>query len=313
MEGGLGDHLLANRFIPAIREQWPGCKIDLWSDTEGNTFQSDTLKLMWPSYFNDIFVIQKKKHKKFRIKSSNFPEEDYRGSIKNVPNEDLKLMQGAYDKFYDLHIDSLDWMNYDFDWFKHFQIFPTPETKGEKFRSSSVLPEKFILAHLYARDNSDSNMEDWYISKLLKNITQEFEVIVLYNNESEHKYHKLMKEGNDKLHFVNESIADIFDIASKCTAMLAIDSGIRYIPYHYGKPVFTFSKYCSQYGVVQYSYLIRWLLNDRFVLPLHYDVSSAGTMLKNCLRNPAYRLYPHLLDNIEKLVAQRDITEYITE
>jgi hypothetical protein len=36
-------------------------------------------------------------------------------------------------------------------------------------------------------------------------------------------------------------------------------------------------------------------------------------MLKNCLRNPAYRLYPHLLDNIEKLVAQRDITEYITE
>jgi ADP-heptose:LPS heptosyltransferase len=313
MEGGLGDHLLANRFIPAIREQWPGCKIDLWSDTEGNKFQSDTLKSMWPSYFNDIFVVEKKKYKKFRIKSSNFPEEDYRGSIKNVPDADLKLMQGAYDKFYDLHIDSLDWMNYDFDWFKHFQVFPTPETKGEIFHSSLTLPDRFILAHLYARDGADSNMEDWYISKLLKNISQEFEVIVLYNNESEHKYEKLMKEGNNKLNFVNESIVNIFDIASKCTAMLAIDSGIRYIPHHYGKPVFTFSKYCSQYGVVQYSYLIRWLLNDRYVLPLHYDISSAGTMLKNCLRNPAYRLYPHLLDNIEKLVAQRDITEYITE
>lgn len=313
MEGGLGDHLLANRFIPAIREQWPGCKIDLWSDTEGSTFQSDTLKLMWPSYFNDVFVVEKKKHKKFRIKSSNFPEEDYRGSIKNVPDVDMKLMEGAYDKFYDLHIDSLDWMNYDFDWFKHFQVFPTPEKKGRMFCPSTEFPDKFILAHLYARDGADSNMEDWYISKLVKNITQEFDMIILYNDESKHKYEKLMSENNEKLHFMNESIGAIFDIASRCTAMLAIDSGIRYIPHHYGKPVFTFSKYCSQYGVVQYSYLIRWLLNDRYVLPLHYDISSASTMLKNCLRNPAYRLYPHLLDNIETLVAQRDITQYITE
>ena len=84
MEGGLGDHLLANRFIPAIKEQWPGCKIDLWSDTEGNKFQSDVLKKMWPSYFNDIFVLEEKRYKRLKIISSNFPEEDYRGSIKNV-------------------------------------------------------------------------------------------------------------------------------------------------------------------------------------------------------------------------------------
>ena len=64
MEGGLGDHLLANRFIPAIKEQWPGCKIDLWSDTEGNKFQSDVLKKMWPSYFNDIFVLEEKSYKR---------------------------------------------------------------------------------------------------------------------------------------------------------------------------------------------------------------------------------------------------------
>lgn len=313
MEGGLGDHLLANRFIPAIKEQWPTCEIDLWSDTEGKTFQSDTLNKMWPSHFNKISVLQEKKHKNFRIKSSNFPEEDYRGSIKNVPDKDLKLMTEPYDKFYDLHIDSLEWMNYDFDWFKHFQVFPTPENKGRMFYPNAMFPDKFILAHLYARDDADSNMEDWYIERLVKSITQEFDMIILYNEDSGHKYEKLMKEENPRLHFMDETVISIFDISARCTAMLAIDSGIRYIPYHYGKPVFTFSKYCTQYGVVQYSYLIRWLLNDKYVLPLHYDVSSAGTMLKNCLRNPAYRLYPHLLDNIEKLVAQRDITEYITE
>jgi ADP-heptose:LPS heptosyltransferase len=313
MEGGLGDHLLANRFIPAIKERWPSCEIDLYSDTEGNTFQSDILKRMWPSHFNKVAVLQDKKHKNFRIKSSNFPEEDYRGSIKNVPDSDLRSMTESYDKFYDLHIDSLEWMNYSFDWFKHFHIFPTPEKRGRMHYPSANFPKKFILAHLYARDDADSNMEDWYIERLVKSITQEFEMIVLYNDESKHKYEKLMSEENENLHFMNESVPSIFDIASRCTAMLAIDSGIRYIPHHYGKPVFTFSKYCTQYGVVQYSYLIRWLLNDRYVLPLHYDISSAGTMLKNCLKNPAYRLYPHLLDNIESLVAQRDITEYITE
>ena len=236
-----------------------------------------------------------------------------RGSIKNVKPTDLKLMEGVYDKFYDLHIDSLEWMNYDFDWFKHFQVFPTPENKGRMSYPNAMFPDKFILAHLYARDDADSNMEDWYIEKLVKSISQEFDVIILYNEESEHKYKKLMDQNIERLHFMDETVISIFDISSRCTAMLAIDSGIRYIPYHYGKPVFTFSKYCTQYGVVQYSYLIRWLLNDRYVLPLHYDVSSAGTMLKNCLRNPAYRLYPHLLNDIERLVAQRDIQEYITE
>ena len=310
MEGGLGDHLLANRFIPAIRELHGDCEIDLWSDTEGSETQSALLSKVWPSHFNKVFVLKSKKYKSLRIKSSNFPEEDYRGSIENVPNVDRERMTDSYDRFYDLHVDSLEWMNHDYDWFKHFNVFPKPEIVGSL---KHELPSKFILAHLYAREGADSNMEDWYISRLLENITQELDVVVLYNKESKGKYESLMLSDNPRLHFISDTLEGIFDISSRCSAMLAIDSGIRYIPYHHGKPVFTFSKYCTQYGVVQYSYLARWLINDRFTLPLHYDASMAGTMLKNCIKKPAYRLYPHLLDNIEKLVAQRDITEYIKE
>tara|TARA_R110000824_G_scaffold13284_2_gene57992 strand:- start:102 stop:1049 length:948 start_codon:yes stop_codon:yes gene_type:complete len=313
IEGGLGDHFAANRFIPAIKEKNPGCTIDLFSDTEGKTQQSDILKRMWPSHFDKVHILEKKKYKNFKIKSSNFPEEDHKGNIKNVPDDQYEKMTNDYDKFYDLHIDSLEWLNHDYDWFKYFNIFPKPETSGRMAADTCYFPDDFILAHLYARDDADSNMESWYISKLLKNITQEFDVVILYDEKSEHQYKDLMNEGNERLHFMNESLVDIFDISSRCSAMFGIDSGIRYIPYHYGKPVFTFSKYCKQYGVVQYSYLIRWLFNDRYVFPLHYEVTSAGQILKNCLRNPAYRLYPHLLDDIEKLVAQRDITEYITE
>ena len=311
MEGGLGDHFAANRFIPAIKEKHPDSTIDLFSDTEGNAAQSEILNKMWPSYFNETHIIKEKKYKNFRIKSTNFPEEDHRGNIKNVPDDQHKMMTEGYDKFYDLHIDSLEWLNHDYDWFKYFHTFPRPETTGRT--DLRRLPDKFILAHLYARDDADSNMESWYIARLLKNITQEFDVVVLYDDKSEDQYKELMKQDNERLHFISESLVNIFDIASRCSAMLGIDSGVRFIPYHYGKPVFTFSKYCKEYGVVQYSYLIRWLFNDRYVFPLHYEVTSAGKILKNCLKNPAYRLYPHLLDDIERLVAQRDITEYITE
>ena len=41
MEGGLGDHFAANRFIPAIKEKYPNCEIDLFSDTECNSHQSE--------------------------------------------------------------------------------------------------------------------------------------------------------------------------------------------------------------------------------------------------------------------------------
>jgi hypothetical protein len=46
---------------------------------------------------------------------------------------------------------------------------------------------------------------------------------------------------------------------------------------------------------------------------MHHDVKTAGQIIKNTLKNPAYKLYPFLLDNIEKLIGQREITEYITE
>ena len=311
MEGGLGDHFAANRFIPAIKELYPDSQIDLYSDTEGNTDQSNILKKFWPSHFNDIHVIQNKKYKDLKIKSSNFGEENYKGSIKNVPDKIYDQMINNYDQFYDLHIDSLEWLNHDYPWLKYFNFFPNPEKKPEQ---EQALPfDNFILAHLYARNDADSNMESWYIHKLLKNISKDFNIIVLYDDKSKNEYQELMSLDIPNLHFTHASLSQIFYLSSRCTAMFGIDSGLRYIPYHFGKPVFTFSKYCKVYGKTQYSYLIRWLFNDKFVFPLHFEVSSAGEIIKNTLRNPAYKLFPFLLDDIEKLVAQRNITEYICQ
>lgn len=310
IEGGLGDHFAANRFIPAIKEKYPSCSIDLYSDTEGNKLQSSILNEMWPSHFNNTFIIEEKKYEKLKIKCANFPDEDYPSSIKNVPDKIYKKMASEYDLFYDLHIDSLGWLKHDYDWLKYFKTFPTPENRADL---NIKTPDNFILAHLYARDKADSNMEDWYIEKLIENISQEFDIIILYDEQSEHKYKKLIAKNLNKVHFIHASLREIFYLSSKCVAAFGVDSGIRYIPYHYSKPTFTFSKYCKQYGKVQYSYLIRWLFDDKFILPMHHDVKTSGQIIKNTLRNPAYKLYPFLLDNIEKLIGQRDITEYITE
>ena len=46
MEGGLGDHFAANRFVPAIKELHPDCSIDLFSDTQGSESQSKILNEM---------------------------------------------------------------------------------------------------------------------------------------------------------------------------------------------------------------------------------------------------------------------------
>ena len=48
MEGGLGDHILANRFVLAIKEKYPQSEIRMWSDTEGSRFQSQLIQDLWP-------------------------------------------------------------------------------------------------------------------------------------------------------------------------------------------------------------------------------------------------------------------------
>ena len=59
-EGGLGDCLLANRFIPAIKEKHPNSEITFALDNDrGETFQLDVLSHFYPdmsdnySFFSD--------------------------------------------------------------------------------------------------------------------------------------------------------------------------------------------------------------------------------------------------------------------
>src|SRR5580658_8906131 len=88
-EGGGGDHLCANRFVPAIKEFHKNCEITVFSNTENNFFQKNLLELCYPSFYKEIKVIKDKKYKKF-IVNTQFGEDNFYGSLDNLKSEVIK-------------------------------------------------------------------------------------------------------------------------------------------------------------------------------------------------------------------------------
>lgn len=296
MEGGFGDHLLANRFIPAILEKFPNGKIKLFSDTENNDKSLKTLLKLFPEFYQrGGEVIKERASKIFNI-TSQFGEENYPCAIENQLDTIKERMINDCDLFYDLHIDGLKWMNHDYDWLRYYFHFPRP-------KNFDIKDENFILCHLYARPNSVYNSEQWYIESLLQELAKKHNIKIITEQNHIEFYSNLQNIKN--IEILTPSIFEIFEIASKCSLFIGIDSGIRYIPYHFSKPTFVFSKYCSEIGRVIYSHLIRWLIFRNQVLPMHYDIKKIIKIIENSLDNKACYLFPEILNDFDLHIVNR--------
>jgi hypothetical protein len=300
MEGGLGDHLLANRFASAIREKYPQSFITLYSDTEGNSSSSNLLMKFFPKNYNACQVIPNRKSKDYSI-TTRFGTENYPAALENLPQEFIEKFNNA-DKFYDLHIDGLKWLDADFDWLRYYYFFPKPKVE-------SVRPKHFngnyVLCHLYARPNSPYNLEQWYAINLINKISEFTNVIVITQEEHKFFYKDVLQKTN--IFVATPDLEGCFALAAECQAFIGIDSGIRYIPYHYSKPVFVFSKYCQEYGNVAPSHLIRWLIFPKNVLPMYYDLNIITKILMNCITESSSQLFPEYLDGINNLTVNRKL------
>jgi len=299
LEGGLGDHLLGNRFVHAIKEKYPTNELHIFSDTENNPNSINVLQNLFPSIYKNLTVLGKRKDPNYKIHSI-FGEEVYPAHINNLPEEFLQNIK-SYDKFYDLHIDGLKWLQSDFDWLRYYYFFPKPEI-------NLVSPYKgsYIMAHLYARPNSPYNLEQWYTISLLNKLSETNKIVIITTEEHKNFYSEIFNNKNIIIN-CSDNVIDIFKIASNCELFIGIDSGIRYIPYHFSKPVFVFSKYCTQYGQVAYSHLIRWLIFEKNVLPLYSDIEDVTLIVNNVIKNKCFALYPYLPNNIEKYIVDRNI------
>jgi hypothetical protein len=299
LEGGLGDHLLGNRFVHAIKEQHPTNDLHIFSDTENNSNSINILQNLFPSIYKNLTVLGKRTSPNYKIHSI-FGEEVYPAHINNLSEEFLQNIK-SYNKFYDLHIDGLKWLKADFDWLRYYYFFPKPE-----INLISPYKEPYIMAHLYARPDSPYNLEQWYTIALLNKLSETNKIIIITMEEHKNFYAEILNNNNIVIDCA-DNVIDIFKIASNCELFIGIDSGIRYIPYHFSKPVFVFSKYCQQYGQVAYSHLIRWLIFEKNVFPMHFQIEEVSRIINNVIKNKSFALYPNLPDNIEQYIVDREL------
>jgi len=299
LEGGLGDHLLGNRFLHAIKDKYPNSNLYIYSDTENNSNSLNILRSLYPSIYkyDTSEVIKFRKDKNYKI-HTKFGEETYPADISNLPDEITEKIK-TYDRFYDLHIDGLKWLNYDFDWFRYYYFFPKPEININKKYN-----EKYIMAHFYSRPDSPYNLDQTYIIDLLTELSKYIKIVVLTLEEHKDYYKNLFNNQNIIIDTAS-NLLEVFQIASGCELFIGIDSGIRYIPYHFSKPTFVFSKYCSKYGSVAPSHLIRWLIFEKNVFPINFNIEIVTAIISNILNNPASQLFPEYVNGIDSAIVNR--------
>jgi hypothetical protein len=303
LEGGIGDHLLANRFIAAIKEKHPSAQLNFYSDTEGNDKQINLLKYAWPSVYSDnnCKVIENRKSKDFKVKSQ-FGEETYNCHLDNLPDQYARLFADS-DYFYNLCIDNLDWIHYNIDWKRYFYFFPRPEISTH----SHISGHSYILTHLFPRPNSDHNLEQWYAIALIKKLLQAGkQVVSVCQTEYMNFYKDIRDLKNPNFTLTDCSLKEFFDLSQKCSAFIGVDSGLRYFPLHYGKPTYVFSKYCQQPFNAWPSHLLRWLIFDKYVLPMHYDMNIVSEILINSTIHPVSSLFPHLGEKLQNAIIERN-------
>lgn len=146
-EGGLGDCLLANRFIPAIREKHENAHITFGFDNDrGEIYQLYVLKEFYPNmsnkycFFNECNIFD-------------------------------------YDHFYDLHIDKMLWTTYDFDWLSRFYYFPKTFQKYEK--------KDYVCLHLTHNLWEPKNLQKDYITNLINSLYEVDKNLVVICTEQE--------------------------------------------------------------------------------------------------------------------------------
>jgi ADP-heptose:LPS heptosyltransferase len=294
-EGGIGDVLLQNRFVHAIREKYPDAKLNIYFDTDENPKQQALLQSIWPTLYKNSITVPKRQSTDFKIKSQ-FGVETYNAALENQSQEALSLYKHA-DKFYNLCLDNLDWVNSDIDWWRYFYFFPKPEIV-QQFNLN--LPEQFIFANLYSRPDSSFKLEKWYVEALIQKLAVKYPVIITTTKENKSFYDFCSDIQNVQV--LVTDLNETFYIASKCSAFIGLDSGIRCMPYYFGKPTFYFSTFCKTYGQISKAHLLRWVIFENQALPMHLDINNVNNILINSIEHRVGVLFPLIspsdMDNI---------------
>jgi ADP-heptose:LPS heptosyltransferase len=252
-EGGLGDCLLSNRFIPAIREYHSDCHITFAFDNHrGETYQLDVLKKFYASIADRYCFWH-------------------------------EIVKSDYDLFYDLHIDKMEWTTYDFDWLSRFYYFPKPEVKLAK--------KDHVCLHLtHASHDPVKHLRKDYITRVVDSLYEvEKNLLVICTNEEIDCYENV----SSKVDVFCGSIVDVCEKVLTAKAFVTIDSGFKYMAYANGVPTIETANYYYQVGVTHPMIKARWLPFQERGLPLYSDPQYFAIGLRNILENGISSIFPY--------------------
>jgi ADP-heptose:LPS heptosyltransferase len=285
-EGGLGDHLLANRLVPGILARNPGAEIHMFSDTGGNTLQSDTLLDLYDFYSSSTLL--KRKSDEHYI-TTQFGKENFTGHLDNVDDEQKKEML-SFDKFYNLHIDWLEWIDYDIGWQQHFYHFPLPSRKIVPF------PHKkpYIVMHI-ASDNLGNNhrMSKEYIERVIDGVDKRHDIFML-STTSTNEFVSSRTPDSDRIKKFQAPLREVIRLIKGCEAILAIDSGIKYFGFTFNKPTLCWAQESSRPHTCPYASQLRWLVFPQLMFPLEHDPAYMNECMENLIRTNNFFIGPQI-------------------
>lgn len=294
-EGGLGDLIASTRFIAAAREKHPNAEITLFINNDNNDAFNRFIATHWSYLVDKIVGDVHRKSKNYTI-TSQFGTESYNAAFENIVAEDREFILKC-DKFYNLHIDGLHYLDSDLPWLKYVRHFPKPENVAEV-----KLPPNSVFINLYARAGHHNAISKEQSDGIIQSISDVNNAVIVA--QSEEVRDTFYKGFEDKV--VVADLEQSLALASQCELGVSIDSGLRYFLFPFGKACYTLSHLVKQPFSPPPSHIARWYMWPEHMLPLDVKPMYLGALVDNALTNKACLLFPQFhAAQIDQVIVKR--------
>lgn len=256
MYGGIGDHLLANRFVPAIIEQYNPKSIDIIRPYLNSV--DEHIGKNYPVFIKDNFNFY---DKVVYVKKEKSTHPDIWIDMQQTTNEFEEFSN--YDKVYNFVPDTMIWKEYsDLPLAKYYKHFPKPSIELINNQKD------YIFFFPVARENQHplhqipkEKAKD--IVTFAKNHNIKLMCPVAPDNTFLINY---CKDIDLDIHFCD--LDGLWQFSKDCSGVISCDSGPRFFPLHFGKVEIVITDFLNN------EFLVRWLLNPNWAMPMNSTVEQ---------------------------------------
>lgn len=296
IEGGIGDLILAMRFVQAVREEYLDAYLQIFINNDNNKIFNSFIQKHWGYLWNEVKTVSRVSSN--YIIQSQFGKEVYNAALSNIDPEQLKDLYNC-GKFYNFHLDSLKFLEYsDIPWQKYLKCVPPPKNVD----SAPLKYHKKVVLNLYARQNHFSYIPKEKANIIISSLRDKYDLLILAPTEdavdefySEHRDITVATDLSESLAIIKTSLLG-----------LSIDSGLRCMFYAFGKACYTMCGLCTTPFQIPISHSIRWYPWKEHLIPVQSSSEFITNLIGNSLKNSACQVYSEYhSDDIDNALIKR--------